>query len=168
MGKPAKRTIDGMQFSIEPVGGWEQIPLAHSLLEMLGSLAPVLSKLFTDKQKGIKLIDMDVGALLAGLPEFLTRAPPEKLRSTMELLLGPCMVKINGKELRLLDCYDTEMQGKMGTSLKLLAWALEVNFGGFLSGALAAAAAKKNASDEEARATEGDSKPSSPTPPVAG
>jgi len=164
--KPNLKTIDGVTYSLVPVGGWEAIPLFHDLVSILGSMTPVFAELVAGDSKKPLLERFKLEKIFEALPGFLARASPAEIRKLTEQMLVSCtfrrpLVKAakptSPEEAQLLlPVFDLEMSGKLLTTFKLLAWAIEVNFSDFFSGAKLAAAARAAAASAEAQSkTEG-------------
>lgn len=175
----ALKTIDGVTYSLVPVGAWEAIPLFHSLVTIIGSMTPVLADLIgADRSKPL-LDAIDLDKLFEALPTFMERCSPEKQRELIELMLANCQFrkpqakgarppKVAEEEVPLLGVFDTELSGKLFTVYRLVAWAIQVNFADFFAGAKLASAAKQAAASAAAQLKTPDSTPSDSTPPAEG
>ena len=131
--EPQTKSIDGRTFTVAPLPAMRQYKLMTRLAKRLGpGLGPALGGLFPQLQqmKGVDLRKVDLAALLPALGALFDQLDPDEAEAVLKELLQTSL--IDGKPL--LPVFDAELQGKMGTILKLLGFALEVNYGGFFGG----------------------------------
>ena len=126
-----EKTIDGLRFAVTQLPAMK----AFRTLNRIGrALGPALAK-GLGALKG-KLGDASVEALGGAATELFARLSDDELEALTRELLTFCTV--DGKPL--MPQFDLVMQGRMGTLLKLLRFAFEVNYGDFFAGARGLAA----------------------------
>lgn len=150
------KVMDGLTFKVQQMGGREAsrlfVRISRYLIPSIARAGKVMDKI--DFTKGMNQ-DIDVGNIASGLGEaadFLFEHLDEKEWDYLvDHLLDTCLV-YDGKTERLLmqpGVFDEVMAGKVFTQLKLIQFALEVNFKDFWNGpgasirALAAGAISK-------------------------
>lgn len=120
------KVIDGMTFTVQ------QLPAMRALrlLNRLGRFfTPALASLVGG---GGKLGQADVGALAAAAGGLFDRLSEDELERLTKDLLETATVAIDGKDTGpVMPQFDLLFQGKMGAVLKLLAFALQVNYSDF-------------------------------------
>ncbi len=135
--KTESRDIDGLGFSVTQLPGMR----AQKMLPRLGKiLGPAVAKL-GGMAKGLG--GLDVGALGDAAEALFSTLTPEEYESLTRELLETAQVTQEGKTAPLMRQYDDVMAGRVMTGVKLLAFALEVNFGDFLPVILASANAAR-------------------------
>jgi hypothetical protein len=153
------RSIDGLQFSVTQLPGFKAMTMFHRLVRAIGPAAGALGKeidlatLGKGKLEDI-LGNIDLGqaarGMLAAIPKLTESMSPAELEGiTRELLESSTVVMENGVQGPLLPQFDRVMQGRTSTALKLLAFAIGVNYGNFFDAlkGLAAAASQKLSSE---------------------
>jgi hypothetical protein len=122
MQKTQERVIDGTRFAVTQLPAMRGFKMFHRLGRALGpAIAQVAGGL-----KG-KLAEMNVAELGAGVGALLERLDENDLEAITGELLKTA--HIDGKPL--MPSFDLLMQGRIPTLLKLLAFAIEVNYGNF-------------------------------------
>lgn len=148
------KNIDGHDFTVTQLPGFRSMRMLNRLMRVLG---PGLAKLAGEVQNAQRklpklrsvdqLLNVDVSAFGEGLTELFAKLSDDELESITRALLEGTRVKsatiTKGQDIELLPVFDVVMQGRVWTSLKLLVFAVEVNYGDFFasmglrSGALA-------------------------------
>ncbi|MCC6178816.1 MAG: hypothetical protein WAZ94_15230 [Phycisphaerales bacterium] len=145
--EPQKRIIDGYTVELSPLPAWQGLEGLHQLTRLVG---PALTGIMA-AAKG------DLQAIGTGVSQALMTTPPAEVTALMKRLLGTCRLTLHdGKQIVGIGTFDTEFQGKLLTVFKIVAFAVEVNYGDFF-GEVKAALGKLAASKK----LEG------PTPPSA-
>jgi hypothetical protein len=131
---PQDKEIDGIKFTVRPLPGMKGLTMLPRLNKVLGPAIAALGA-GSDASKGSVNFESLKDAL-ALLGERLTESEMESL--TRGLLYGTTFQPTDGTPGgELLPQFDLVMQGRPETALKLLAFAVEVNYSGFLPGLLA-------------------------------
>ena len=134
------KTIGGHAFTVTQLGATKGVLLLNRLIRIAG---PATGKLVeaVDLKGGtrIKLEDVQIDKLFAALSILSERLSDSELQSIMETLLAESTM--DGQPLWGAQ-FDVLLGGQFPTVLKLLAFALSVNYRGFFgSGGLASFAA---------------------------
>jgi hypothetical protein len=147
-----------MKFTVQQMGGKAGgklfVRLSSYLFPAVGQLGEALGKM--DFSKGLSS-DLDVGSVARGISAasgvLFDKLTEQEYEELLAKLLETAYVEVNGKTVQLWPLWDDVMAGKVLTQLKLLAFALEVNYSDFLPalGVLNRVAA--GASDSEVSST---------------
>lgn len=125
MGRQAEtRTIDEIEVTVQQLPARRAERIFHRLMTAVGpAIAAAASGL---GQGGSALeADVDLGAAARTLFDRLTWAETEAIQKE---LLETAQVTIDGKTGLLMPLVDELLAGKVGTLLKIAAFAIEVNF----------------------------------------
>lgn len=120
---PTKRTIDGIDFEVSP------LPAFRAL-----ELFPRITGFFSGAAAELGSVQRDKGEAIAKAVAALAKSNPAELVALTKVLLEGCVVTLDGKQAMLLPVFDVAMQGKLFTVMKLLAFAVEVNYRDFFDG----------------------------------
>lgn len=132
------RSIDGMTFTVQQLGGKPAgrlfVRLSSYLFPALSQGASALDKL--DLKAGLNA-EMDLGTIGRGLSAaartLFEKLTEDEYEALLNQLLETAMVRSpKGGDVPLMPLFDDMMAGKVLTQMKLLAFALEVNFRDFL------------------------------------
>lgn len=176
MQEPKSKTIAGYVVTVSPLGAWQSLETLQTLSKMIG---PALGKLGGAAAASIGNEGDAEKKALEGVTQSLMAAlvalQPGELQSVGKALLANTMVLTPkagpGEEVSILRVFDTEFAGQTLTVLKVIAFAIEVNYGDFFAAlrpALAAIGAKlKSAAGELAKKNGGKQPEGSPTLPVS-
>jgi len=149
------REIDGMKFTVQQMGGKQAgrlfVRLSSYLFPAISQAAGALDKL--DLKAGLSGAEVDVGAVGRGLSAaaktLFERLTEDEYESLLQQLLETALVRSpKGGDVPLWPVFDDMTAGKVLTQVKLVAFALEVNYRDFLPAlgglkGLAAGAASK-------------------------
>ena len=124
------KTIDSIEYSIDQLGGMKGLRLFNRLLRLCAPALGSIGKALADRKS---LADMDLDSVGKAVSAMLVSLTDDDLESLTRELLGSCTFDREGKRIELMSpgVFDLEMRGKVGTILKLLSFALEVNYGNF-------------------------------------
>lgn len=121
--EPVKKEIDGKNYTFTLLGPFA----AHGLLIKIGRLiGPAMSGLDIGDGKSIKDADIDVGMMVKGITSALDEEETEKIILT----LGRSIIG-DGIGVLTKETIDTEFLGELTSLYKVIAAALEVQFGDF-------------------------------------
>lgn len=120
---PHKRTIDGIDFEVSP------LPAFRAL-----ELFPRITGFFAGAVSELGAVQRDKGEAIAKAIAALAKSNPAELVALTKVLLEGCIITLDGKQALLLPVFDVAMQGKLFTVMKLLGFAIEVNYRDFFSG----------------------------------
>lgn len=164
MQEPKSKTLNGYVITVAPLPGWQSLETLQTLAKMIG---PALGKLGGAAAASIgNETDAERKALegvTASLMAALVALQPGELQAVGKALLGNTMVltpkAAAGEDVAILRVFDTEFAGQTLLILKILVFAIEVNYGDFFAAlrpALAAIGAKlKSAAGELAKKNAG-------------
>jgi hypothetical protein len=134
-----ERLIDGSTFSVTQLPAMRGVKMLNRLFRVLGPpAARALGGVNVAELASRGLAGLDVGALAEAVPLLADRLTEAELEALVRELLETAT--IDGRPL--MPTFDLTMQGRVGTVLKLVGFALEVNYGSFfdvLGGAARAA-----------------------------
>lgn len=119
-----QRTIDGMDFEVQPLPAMKSLETFPRITAML---APVLADLGTIS----KASDSERAALVGKALSALAKTDAKELVSLTKVLLSEATVVVDGKRQHLMPAFDTLMAGRLLTTFKLIAFAVEVNYRDF-------------------------------------
>lgn len=123
--------IDGTMFAVSQLPAMRSMRLMHRLAKAVG---PALLKAAGGKAVSLKELDLsNAGEAAQMLFETFSENDFETL---IRELLESATVEHEGRTIPLMPVFDVVMAGKPGTILKLLKFALEVNYGSFFGGFL--------------------------------
>lgn len=131
------KEIDGMTFTVPQLPGKRGNRMA---VRLIGMLAPMAAKALGGGKLGdIKnLKNLELTNLSDAVQMLADKMTPEQFEAMQNELLEEAQVVVDGNQIRLMPVFDNLMAGKALTSFKLFSFALEVNFGNFFDGGLAA------------------------------
>lgn len=160
MQEPKSKQIAGYVVTVSPLGAWQSLETLQTLSQMIG---PALGKLGGAAAASVGSdVDAERKALegvTQGLMAALLALKPGELQTVGKALLANTLLLTPsakpGEEIGILKVFDTEFAGQTLTVLKVIAFAIEVNYGDFFAAlrpALAAIGAKlKSAAGELAK-----------------
>lgn len=120
--------IDGTVFAVTQLPAMRSMRLMHRLAKAVG---PAMLKAVGGKAVSLKELDLaSVGDAAQMVFETFSENDFEAL--IRELLEG-ATVDHEGRTIPLMPVFDLVLAGKVGTILKLLKFALEVNYGSFFA-----------------------------------
>lgn len=135
--KSETKDIDGLTFEVTQLSGFKALKMFRKLGSALGPALGELAQGFGEKVDIDAPLEMRrmLPALGAAIPKLFSNVSEADLESITRGLLETTLVlnPENGKTSQLLPQFDVLMQGKVGTVFKLLAFAIQVNFGSFFS-----------------------------------
>lgn len=146
--EPHKKVIDGLEIQLSPLPAKRALRVFHRLGK---SVSPSMARLLglAKGGDGLDLASLNVSLLGETLSTLFADCSADDLEYFVEELLGNAIVD----NQRLKDVYEVAFQAKILTLFKVLAFAVEVNYGDFfggLRGALAQAAPKKGLTSKAA------------------
>jgi hypothetical protein len=129
--EPKQLELNGKKFTLSPLPAMRQ----YKLMTRLGKVAgPALRELRELKLgeigKGTDPGKLEAGPFLGAAAALFEHLEADEAEAILRELLTGALVE----GAPLLKVFDLELQGEMGTVLRLLAAALEVNFGSFFGG----------------------------------
>jgi hypothetical protein len=134
------REIDGLTFQVQQLPGRRGSRLSARLMRML--LPAAAEAVGGGGKLPTGLADLDLSGLGKAAQTLFERLTVEEFESIREELMEGAMVTMeNGNTVALKPVFDDVMAGRAFTTLKLMQFALEVNFKDFFGGVLAAAVA---------------------------
>lgn len=131
--EPRSKTIDDLSFTLSPMPARRGLKMFTRLARVLG---PALGQLGEGFKTGGSLAAMDIAPLGAALGTAFGALDDTETDAIVNGLLDTCRVEVEGKSIRFLDVMDALIAGRTEVLFKLLAWAVEVNYGGFFKGLL--------------------------------
>lgn len=136
--EPQKKTIQGYTVTVGALPAWQSLEVLQQLSKMIG---PAVARLGT--AAGASSLDTPEGnaQALAGLGDAITGAltalKPGELVALSKQLLSQTLVltpdSTEGKEVPILKVFDQVFQGQILLALKIITFAIEVNFGDFFA-----------------------------------
>ncbi len=138
------RTIDGFSYDVTQLPGMRGVRFLARLGRIVG---PSLGGLITSLQGG-GLAGADLSAVAVSVGRLFIDLTENELEAICRELLGSATYRdpVTQKIVPVMDDFDLHFQGRAASVLKLLAFALEVNYGNFfdaLRGAVTAQGAAK-------------------------
>jgi hypothetical protein len=129
--KSESREIDGMSFTVTQLPATKQFRLQAWLALKVGpGIVKALSGV--DLSGGAKsLSKVDLGEMADGVAMLCDRLSADDFEKLWKELLEGARVKVDGNSVLLKDVFEVVMVGKFLTLLKLIRFAMEVNFGSF-------------------------------------
>src|SRR5258708_2424843 len=125
-----ERDIDGFKFTVQQLTAMKSLRMLNRLGRIVG---PALGKAGGAAQGGFENLNVkDLGDAVGTLFERLSDDELESI--TRELLSGATVTMSNGQNGLLMPQFDLVLQGRPETILKLLKFALEVNYQNFFRG----------------------------------
>lgn len=119
------KDIDGLSFSVTKLPPMKSLRMLNRLRRCVG---PALGKML-GAVGGKGLGDMDVSRIGEALEAL--NLPDQELEDITRELLAATFVTVDGKTGQLLPQMDMVLLGKVGTLMKVLGFALVVNYGSF-------------------------------------
>lgn len=119
------KIIDGMEVSVSQLPARRAMKMFNRLGRVFG---PALGKIMASSPDGLKT--MNIGAMGDAVAMLFEKFTDSEQDFIMNELLATAVVD----NKPLMPIFDTMMRGKTLTVYKLLAFALEVNYGDFLGG----------------------------------
>jgi hypothetical protein len=116
------RTIDGHTYEVWPLPAWTALELFHSLTK---ALAPAVAGVAATEGPG------GMAALSSSLERVLVQLPAPELTRISKQLLSGARVIVNGSSAEVNAISDVHFQGRVLSLLKVVAFAIEVNFPDF-------------------------------------
>lgn len=117
---PQTRVINGLEFEVTPLPAFRGLETLPRVTGFFRNSILALSGVNRDKTE----------AIVKALAELASSNPAELMALT-KILLENTTVVVDGKRQHLLAKFDELMIGKHATTLRLLAFALEVNYADF-------------------------------------
>ncbi len=140
--------IDGVTFTVQQMPAKRALLMLHKITK---AIAPALGKSLEGASLGdFKLADLELKNLGDAAQLLFQNFSESDLEQLNSQLLETATVVHEGKELPLMRVFDEVMAGKIGTVLKLLKLALEVNYGDFTGALLATVGAQSAAPPSKA------------------
>lgn len=121
MAQVQQKVIDGYRIDMSPLPAFAALEQFTALTGLIGPAA--MSLLGKDE------------ALAGALAASLGKVKGADVTALTRALLATTSVTVNGQTVPLLPIFDTEFQGKLLTVFKILAFAIEVNYGDFFAAA---------------------------------
>jgi hypothetical protein len=127
--EPSTKNIDGLTIVISPLPARQGLRVLHRLGK---SISPSVSRMIGLARGGmeIDLSELDVVSLSQALSNFFETCSEKDLDYFIDQLLDAAIVN----NQRLLDVVNTVFQAKVLTLLKVLVFAVEVNYQDFFGG----------------------------------
>lgn len=127
------REIDGVEYSLKPLTGRRCTRMWYKLSAILASTT---GELFENGLDVESLEEADID-LSAAVEKLLVLLPENEFEAVRKELFSSLVGRTDGKQIQLGQdvVFDAHMGGKVFTVLKIMRFALEVNFGDFLSAA---------------------------------
>lgn len=141
------KVIDGITFTVQQLPGFKATRVLHRLGRAVGpafgaAIAGIGAAIAGTEQKklaDLKLADLnvDLGKIGGGVEAMIEKLFAHLSESDLEALTRDLLETTTfvdpetGKEGLVIRHYDSIFQGRAFTALKLLAFAVEVNYGGF-------------------------------------
>ena len=123
------KVIDGIEFTIDQLPAMRALRLLNKLARLASPALGAIGAAFSQSKS---VANMDLDALGRGASALLSSLSDDEMEAITRELLGSAIMRSGGKNVELLAVFDLEFRGKMGTVLKLLGFALEVNYGNFI------------------------------------
>lgn len=120
---------DGLVVTVSQLPATRAFKLFPRLVKVLGPAGKMLAG-----AAGGGLARMDVSEFFDGLTGVAERLPPDVLLSLTQEILATAELTKNGRKGELLPMIDTAFQGRIKDLFRVIAFALEVNYGDFLDG----------------------------------
>ena len=121
-----KRDIDGFTFTVMQLPGKRGLRLWRRLGKILG---PSLARAAASASGQV-----DFAGLAGAVEALFDNLTETELDAVVDELTGNALVLYEGSERPLKEVYDVLFAGRVETQLKLLMFALEVNYSGFFVG----------------------------------
>lgn len=136
MRETRSKEIDGFTFTVQQLPARRGAKLEIKLTRILGP--GVLRSLSGVKLSASKLADVDLNLsdLANGLEDVFTKFSENDFDSLINELFETSTISQNGKTVQLLPVVDEWLAGHPETLFKAVKFALEVNFGNFISALL--------------------------------
>lgn len=119
------REIDGFKIELSPLPARPSLSVWYRLAK---SVSPSMAQAVGVLQAG-ELLGLDIGDLAGSLTSFFANCSEQDLFFFVDTLLEPCLV--NGAPFK--STMNLAFQGKIFSLLKLLVFAVEVNYADFLA-----------------------------------
>lgn len=132
--------IDGLEITVMQLPAKRALKLMHRLAKVLGPAA--LKAVGGDGLSLKNLATAKLGNLSEAASMIFDKFSESDLDQLLQDLFETARLGVNGKQLPMLTVMDDQLAGKPGALLSMIKFALEVNFGPFLSGFLASLAAQ--------------------------
>jgi hypothetical protein len=129
------QTIDGVQFTVQQLPAMRSMKLMHKLAKALG---PAMLKAVGS---GGSLKELNLGNAGDAAQMLFEKFSADDFEALIRELLETALVTRGGSQIPLMPVFDDEMCGKPDTVLKLLRFALSVNYQSFWKGLSASVAA---------------------------
>lgn len=123
------REIDGLRFTVQMLPAMRATRLWHRILK---GAAPAFLKAAGSAKSG--LADADVSALADAAQLLFNNFSESDFEGILRELLETTLVEKDGKQFPLMPVFDDLMRGRTVTLLKLVRFALEVNYSDFFDG----------------------------------
>jgi hypothetical protein len=132
------RQIGQFLYTVQQLPATRSLRLLHRLGKVLG---PGLTQAASLGSVG-SLANADVGVIVSGIAGILQTSAEDEVVGIVRDLLGTTFVTQNGQMVELAPLMDLHFQGNLLDLFKVVAFALEVNYGDFFGGLLAGGRAK--------------------------
>lgn len=149
MTKTERKSIDGIDVEVTQLTAMKSLRMFHRLATAVGPAFGELMGALGGRKNALDA-ELDPRALGLAVSKLCMSVSADDLESITRELLETARVHINGQQGRLMDQFELLFQGKLPTLFKVLAFALQVNYGSFSVALPALAAAASKASDSAA------------------
>lgn len=118
------RAIDDLEVTVQQLPARRAERVFHRLMAAVG---PALGAAAANLGQGGSVLDVDVD-LGAAIKVLFDRLTWQEIEAIQKELLETAIVKVGDQTAKLMDVVDDVLAGKVGTLLKITAFAIEVNF----------------------------------------
>lgn len=131
--------IDGYVFTVQQLPAMRSMKLMHKLAKAVGpAMLKALGSEFLNK---MNLGVMQVGALSEGMQLLFEAFSETDLEQLVKTLFETAKLECEGQTFPMMAVFDEKLAGRLGTIMKAVKFALEVNYSDFFGGLLAGVAA---------------------------
>lgn len=144
MRESQSKTIDGLTFTVGQLPAMRAVKLMHRLARAVGpAMLKSLAGANVASVKDIANLDLNLGDAADGVAMMFDKFTENDLEALIRELFETATVVHNGNTVPLMPVFDHVMQGRAGTVMKAVKFALEVNYQDFLGALLAQVAGAK-------------------------
>lgn len=159
-----KTEIDGFKLELKMLPAWDHVEATARLMKIVGAGIGPLVTMFNKP-------DVSEAQMIAVVIDLVRRAPIDELMVLNRSILKDCVIEGDlpgGKKLapQLEPIFDRVFRGKPTTAMKVIAWAMKVQFAGFFADLKSALPARKSPQSQE-QSSSNSPNPSEPDGPAS-
>lgn len=130
------RNIDGATYQSTQLSAWASLKLLHRLASLVGQplIVLIVKGAKAGSVSGALDSDLDEGSLGLAVANMLAQLDDGVLESVTRQILASTSVKQEGKSVDVLDVFDLHFRGRMFHLMRVIQFALEVNYRDFTGG----------------------------------